>query len=91
MHFIYQTNRLRTMKVDPTYLGGLANNAQRIRKGRYEFTFTMVRLYVNYFLPVLFLRGWGNKVYKILIVEIYILLIYYNLLEYVFTKHPTLI
>ena len=30
MHFIYQTNRLTTTKVDSTYLGRLANNAQRI-------------------------------------------------------------
>ena len=30
MHFIYQINRLTTTKVDSTYLGWLANNAQRI-------------------------------------------------------------
>ena len=30
MHFIYQINRLTTTKVDSTYLGCLANNAQRI-------------------------------------------------------------
>ena len=30
MHFIYQINRPTTTKVDPTYLGWLANNAQRI-------------------------------------------------------------
>ena len=30
MHFIYQINRLRTTKVDSSYLGQLANNAQRI-------------------------------------------------------------
>ena len=30
MHFIYQINRLTTTKVDLTYLGWLANNAQRI-------------------------------------------------------------
>ena len=30
MHFIYQINKLTTTKVDSTYLGGLANNAQRI-------------------------------------------------------------
>ena len=30
MHFIYQINRLTTTKVDSTYLGSLANNAQRI-------------------------------------------------------------
>ena len=30
MHFIYQINRPTTTKVDSTYLGWLANNAQRI-------------------------------------------------------------
>ena len=30
MHFIYQINRLTTTKVDSTYFGQLANNAQRI-------------------------------------------------------------
>ena len=30
MHFIYKINRLTTTKVDSTYLGWLANNAQRI-------------------------------------------------------------
>ena len=30
MHFIYQINGLTTTKVDSTYLGWLANNAQRI-------------------------------------------------------------
>ena len=30
MNFIYQINRLTTKKVDSTYLGWLANNAQRI-------------------------------------------------------------
>ena len=30
MHFIYQINRLTTAKVDSTYLGCLAKNAQRI-------------------------------------------------------------
>ena len=30
MHFIYQINRLTTTKVGSTYLGWLANNAQRI-------------------------------------------------------------
>ena len=30
VHFIYQINRLTTTKVDSTYLGWLANNAQRI-------------------------------------------------------------
>ena len=30
MHFIYQINRLTTTKVDSTYLGLLANNAQHI-------------------------------------------------------------
>ena len=29
MHFIYQINRLTNTKVDSTYLGKLANNAQR--------------------------------------------------------------
>ena len=31
MHFIYQINRLTTTKLDSTYLGSLANNAQRIK------------------------------------------------------------
>ena len=30
MHFIYRINRLTTTKVDSTYLGWLANNAQRL-------------------------------------------------------------
>ena len=30
MHFIYPINRLTTTRVDSTYLGSLANNAQRI-------------------------------------------------------------
>ena len=30
MHFIYQINKPTTTKVDSTYLGLLANNAQRI-------------------------------------------------------------
>ena len=30
MHFIYQINGLTTTKVDSTYLGSLASNAQRI-------------------------------------------------------------
>ena len=30
MHFIYEINRLTTTKVDSTFLGWLANNAQRI-------------------------------------------------------------
>ena len=30
MHFIYQINRLKTTKVDSTYLGWLTNNAQSI-------------------------------------------------------------
>ena len=38
MHFIYQINRLITTKVDSTYLGWLANNAQRSVAGLERMT-----------------------------------------------------